>query len=79
MGVPAGDLCGPADGLDRAALSRSRVVDTRQLHHRARRQPVERGRHVDGGAAPGEAEHIALGDEFTEQVGGDLTEVLRVG
>lgn len=33
---------------------------------------------MDGGAAPGEAEHIALVDQLTEQVRGDLAEVLGV-
>ena len=37
------------------------------------------GRHVDGGTAPGEAQHITLVHQFAEQVRGDLAQVLRVG
>ncbi len=34
---------------------------------------------MDGGAAPGQAEHIALGHQLAEEVGRDLSQVLRVG
>jgi hypothetical protein len=34
---------------------------------------------VDGGAAPGQAQYVALVHELPEQVGGDLAQVLRVG
>lgn len=79
VGLAAGHLRGPPHGLDRAALGRSRVVHPGELHDRARRQPVEGRRHVDGGPPPGEAEHIALVHQFAEQVGRDLAQVLRVG
>ena len=74
------DTCAAAaHRLDRAALGGPGVVHARQLHHRARRQPVEGRRHVDGGPAPGQAQHIALVDELAEQVGGHLAQVLGVG
>ena len=79
VGLAAGDLGGAPDGLDRAALGGPGVVHARELDDRARRQPVERGGHVDGGPAPGQAQHIALVDQLAEQVGGHLAEVLRVG
>jgi hypothetical protein len=34
---------------------------------------------VDGGPAPGQAQHIALVHQLAEQIGGHLAEVLRVG
>ncbi len=79
MGLAAGDLGGPAYGLDGAALGGAGVVHAGELDDGARRQAVQGRGHVDGGAAPGEAEHVALGDEFAQQVGRHLAEVLRVG
>ncbi|GAA3241859.1 hypothetical protein GCM10020256_65230 [Streptomyces thermocoprophilus] len=79
MGVTAGHLGGAAHGLDGAAFGGSGVVHARQLHDGARRQPVERRRHVDRGTSPGQAQYVALVDQFPEQVGGDFAEVLGVG
>jgi hypothetical protein len=76
VGPSAADRGGAAAELDGPGVALGMGQGAGALDHRARREPGERGAGGGDRAAPGQAEHVAVGDDLGEQVGGDLGQML---